>query len=301
MENQMKTEMVEKAVKKVEMIVAPPPKHWVGDGFNVSGFFPHGPLSAERMSPFFLLDYNAKMQFAPRERPYGVGPHPHRGFETVTIAYKGKVAHHDSRGGGGVIGEGDVQWMTAGSGLLHKEYYEKEFSAAGGEFQMVQLWVNLPAKDKMTEPKYQAIANAEMTRIALEKGGEIEMIAGEYAGEKAPASTFTPIHLYNLKMKKGERAELEFPENFTTALLAIEGSALINDSDALPQDNLALFENKGESLSVEASEDGIFLLLSGEPLNEPIAQYGPFLMNTQAEIAQAIDDYRQGKFGYLAD
>jgi redox-sensitive bicupin YhaK (pirin superfamily) len=297
----MKTQPAEKNIKKVERIVSPPPRHWVGDGFNVSGFFPHGPLSAERMSPFFLLDYNAKMHFAPREMPYGVGPHPHRGFETVTIAYKGKVAHHDSRGGGGVIGEGDVQWMTAGSGLLHKEYYEKEFSRTGGEFQMVQLWVNLPAKDKMTEPKYQAITNAEMGRVALPGGGEVEIIAGEFYGTKGPATTFTPVHLFNLKPKKGETVEFDLPAGYTTAILAIEGSAVINDSEKLPVNNLALFERDGETITLEAAEDGIFLVMSGEPLNEPIAQYGPFLMNTQLELAQAIEDYRAGKFGYLAD
>ena len=287
------------SIKRVERIVAPPPAHWVGDGFNVHGFFPHGPLTGKRMSPFFLLDYNQLTQFPPREEPFGVGPHPHRGFETVTIAYKGKVAHHDSRGGGGVIGEGDVQWMTAGSGLLHKEYHEQEYNRAGGPFQVVQLWVNLPAKDKMTTPKYQAITNAEMGRAALSDGGEVEIIAGEFGGVKGPATTFTPVHLYNLKPKKGETVELSFPAGYTTALIAVEGSALINGTEKLPLNNLALLERDGETFTVEALEDGIFLVMSGEPIDEPIAQYGPFLMNTQAEIAQAIDDYQQGKFGYL--
>lgn len=290
-----------KEMKKVERIVAPPPKHWVGDGFDVHGFFPHGPLTGKRMSPFLLLDYNALTNFPPREELFGVGAHPHRGFETVTIAYKGKVEHHDSRGGGGVIGEGDVQWMTAGSGLLHKEYHEQEYNRAGGPFQMVQLWVNLPAKDKMTEPKYQAITNAEMSRVSLPLGGEVEIIAGEFGGVKGPATTFSPVHLYNLKLKQGEAVDLSFPYGYTTALLAIEGSALLNGNEKLPLNNLALFEQNGEDLRVAALEDGIFLLMSGEPLNEPIAQYGPFLMNTQAEIAQAINDYQQGKFGYLAD
>ena len=289
------------AIKTLEKIIAPPPKHWVGDGFNVHGFFPHGPLTGERMSPFFLLDYNALTNFPPREEPFGVGPHPHRGFETVTIAYKGKVEHHDSRGGGGIIGEGDVQWMTAGSGLLHKEFHEQEYNREGGPFQMVQLWVNLPAKDKMTTPKYQAITNAEMGRVALGKGGEVEIIAGEFEGVKGPATTFTPVHLYNLKPKKGEKIELAFPSGYTTAMLAINGSALINGTEKLSLNNLAMFGRDGEEFTVEALEDGIFLLMSGEPLNEPIAQYGPFLMNTQAEIGEAIDDYRQGKFGYLAD
>lgn len=289
-----------KQIKKVERTVPPPPRHWVGDGFNVHGFFPHGPLTGKRMSPFFLLDYNALTEFPPREEPFGVGPHPHRGFETVTIAYKGKVEHHDSRGGGGIIGEGDVQWMTAGSGLLHKEFHEQESNREGGPFLMVQLWVNLPAKDKMTPPKYQAITNAEMGRVSLLKGGEVEIIAGEFNGVKGPATTFTPVHLYNLKPKKGETIKLSFPSGYTTAILAIEGSALINGTEKLPLNNLALLERDGETFTVEALEDGIFLMMSGEPIDEPIAQYGPFLMNTQAEIAQAIDDYQQGKFGYLS-
>ncbi len=292
---------LEITVKKVERIVAPPPVHWVGDGFKVHGFFPHGPLTGERMSPFFLLDYNALTEFPPRETAFGVGPHPHRGFETVTIAYKGKVAHHDSRGGGGVIGEGDVQWMTAGSGLLHKEYHEEEYNRRGGPFQMVQLWVNLPAKDKMTGPKYQAITNGEMGRVPLPGGGEVEIIAGEFGGVMGPATTFTPVHLYNLKLKKGETVDLSFPSGYTTAILAIEGSANLNGSDGLPTNNLALFERDGETITVDALDDSVLLVMSGEPLNEPIAQYGPFLMNTREEIAQAINDYQSGKFGYLAD
>lgn len=290
---------VSAVTKKVERIVAPPPRHWVGDGFNVHGFFPHGPLTGARMSPFFLLDYNALTEFPPREEPFGVGPHPHRGFETVTIAYKGKVAHHDSRGNGGVIGEGDVQWMTAGSGLLHKEYHEQEYNRQGGPFQMVQLWVNLRAKDKMTEPKYQAITNAEMGRVKLPGGGEVEIIAGEFAGVKGPASTFSPVHLYNLKLKKGETLELDYPAGYTTAILAIEGSATFNDVETLATDHLALFEREGEHITVTAVDDSVLLVMSGEPLNEPIAQYGPFLMNTQEEIVQAIHDFQSGKFGQL--
>lgn len=258
-------------------------------------------MTGERMSPFFLLDYNALIDFPPREQPFGVGPHPHRGFETVTIAYKGKVAHHDSRGGGGVIGEGDVQWMTAGSGLLHKEYHEDEYNKQGGPFQMVQLWVNLPAKDKMTTPKYQAIMSAEMGRVALSRGGIVEIIAGEYGGVKGPATTFSPVHLFNLKPRAGEKIDLSFPAGYTTAILAIEGSATLNGREKLPTNQLALFERDGEDIDVEALEDSVLLVMSGEPLNEPIAQYGPFLMSTQIEIAEAIEDYRAGKFGYLAD
>lgn len=297
-ERVMEMEMIER--KGVERIVAPPEAHWVGDGFKVHGFFPHGPLSARRMSPFFLLDYNAKTEFPPREEPFGVGPHPHRGFETVTIAYKGKVEHHDSHGGGGVIGEGDVQWMTAGSGLLHKEFHEKEYNREGGLFHMVQLWVNLPAKDKMTPPKYQAITSAEMGRVELPGGGEVEIIAGEFGGVKGPATTFTPVSMFNVRPANGTSVELEFPENYTTLVLAIEGSGRINGSDELKTDHLALLARSGERFSIEATDEGsTFLVLSGEPIDEPISAYGPFLMNTQEEIAQAIEDFNSGKFGYL--
>ena len=287
-----------KSIKGIERIVAPPPVHLVADGFRVHGFLPRGPLNAERMSPFFLLDYNSKHIFPPSTNLLGVGPHPHRGFETVTIAYHGKVAHHDSMGGGGVIGEGDVQWMTAGGGILHKEYHEEKFNHEGGLFQMVQLWVNLPAKYKMTDPRYQAITNAEMGRFELPEGGVIEVIAGDIDGIGGPASTFSPVHLYNVKPKKGEETTLRFPASYTTSILAIDGSSSINGLQ-LPADHLAVFEDDGEEIEIRADEDSVLLVMSGEPLNEPIAQYGPFLMNTNAEIAQAIDDYQQGKFGYL--
>lgn len=287
-------------MRSVESVIAPPPVHWVGDGFRVHGFLPHGPRNAERMSPFFVLDYNSKYNFPPSTTPRGVGPHPHRGFETVTIAYRGKVAHHDSMGGGGVIGEGDVQWMTAGSGILHKEYHEEQFTREGGEFQMVQLWVNLPAKHKMAPPKYQAIANNDMGRYQLPDGGYVEVIAGEYNGVKGPATTFSPVHLYNLRPKAGGEVKLNFPAEYATAILAIEGSATLNGEKKLPTDHLAVFANDGEEILVKADEDAVMLVISGEPLNEPIASYGPFLMNTQIELAEAIDDFRQGKFGYLA-
>jgi redox-sensitive bicupin YhaK (pirin superfamily) len=253
----------------------------------VNGFFPNNVLTGERMSPFYLLDYNAKKDLPPSGVEHGVGPHPHRGFETVTIAYHGRIAHHDSRGGGGVIGEGDVQWMTAGSGLLHKEYHEEEFNRTGGPFQMVQLWVNLPAKDKMTEPRYQAISNDAMGRAPLENGGYVEIIAGEYAGVKGPAATHTPVYLYNVKAKKATSVNLNFPAHYTTAILAIEGNATLNGRNALPTNHLALFAQDGEEIELTAETDGTFLVLSGEPLNEPIAQYGPFLMNTQREIAES--------------
>ncbi len=293
---------LEAKTKTVEQIIAPPPVHWVGDGFRVHGFFPYERLGNRRMSPFYLLDYNSKYEFEPSTRLLGVGPHPHRGFETVTIAYQGKVAHHDSTGGGGIIGEGDVQWMTAGAGILHKEYHEEEFNRQGGLFQMVQLWVNLPAKDKMTEPKYQAITNEQMGRYELpDDGGLVEIIAGEFHGVKGAATTFSPVHLYNLKPKKGTSLMINLPENYTTAMLVIEGQAKINKTETAPTDNFVLFKNDGEEIFVEAEEDSVLLLMSGEPIDEPIASYGPFLMNTQEELRQAVEDFQSGKFGYLED
>jgi redox-sensitive bicupin YhaK (pirin superfamily) len=288
--------------KTVEAVIAPPPAHMVGDGFRVHNFFPsHHLIDKKRMSPFFLMDYGAKVEFNPTDTPRGVGVHPHRGFETVTIAYHGRVAHHDSAGNSGIIGEGDVQWMTAGSGLLHKEYHEKEFSKKGGPFQMVQLWVNLPAKNKMTSPKYQEISQAMMGKYELPGNtGVVEIIAGEYKGLKGPASTFTPMHVYNARLKKGANIEINFPADYNTGLLVAEGSATINGTNA-PADHFVLFRNDGELIQIEATENCILLVLSGKPIDEPIVQYGPFLMNTWDELEQALDDVNAGKFGVLED
>lgn len=291
------------ATKKIEIVVAPREPHFVGDGFRVHNFIPSGyRLDMQRMTPFIMLDYNSKYHFAPSPQPKGVGVHPHRGFETVTIAYKGRVAHHDSSGGGGIIGEGDVQWMTAASGVLHKEYHEETFSKEGGIFQMVQLWVNLPSKYKMSTPKYQAIKNVEIPRFQLEnEEGEIEIIAGEYRGIKGAASTFTPVHMLNAKLKQGATATFDFPANYNTVLLVIEGGITVNGEDKVLTDHLALFENAGESFSITANENTIVLILSGEPINEPIAAHGPFVMNTREELIEAFNDFNQGKFGYLED
>ena len=288
--------------KSIEAVIPPPAPHMVGDGFRVHNFFPGHPLvDKKRMSPFFLMDYGSKVEFTPSDTPRGVGVHPHRGFETVTIAYHGRVAHHDSAGNSGIIGEGDVQWMTAGSGLLHKEYHEKEFSKKGGLFQMVQLWVNLPAKDKMTPPKYQEITHAIMGKYELPGNkGVLEVIAGEYKGIKGPASTFTLLYVYNARLKKGATIEISFPENYNTGLLVAEGSAAINGTNA-PADHFVLFKNDGDLIQIEATEDCILLILSGEPINEPIVQYGPFLMNKWEELEQAINDVNAGKFGVLED
>lgn len=287
--------------KTIEVIIPPPAPHMVGDGFRVHGFFPGGKIDKKRMSPFFLMDYNSKVEFSPTNEPRGVGVHPHRGFETVTIAYHGRIAHHDSAGNSGIIGEGDVQWMTAASGLLHKEYHEETFSKAGGLFQMVQLWVNLPAKYKMTSPKYQEITQAMMGKhILADDKGVLEIIAGEYKNTKGAASTFTPINVYNARLKKGAIVEIDFPSTFNTGILVVEGSALINGETAAT-DHFVLFKNEGELITIETSEDTILLVLSGEPINEPIAQYGPFLMNTWEELEQAIRDVSAGKFGVLED
>jgi redox-sensitive bicupin YhaK (pirin superfamily) len=297
------TNLMDNITKSVEAVLAPPETNMVGDGFKVHNFFPSYNIIGEKgMSPFFLMDYNSKWIIPPSEKPRGVSPHPHRGFETVTIAYHGKVAHHDSAGNSGVIGEGDVQWMTAGSGVLHKEYHEMEFSKKGGVFQVVQIWVNLPIKFKMTAPKYQAIENKDMTRYLLDDGKSyVELIAGEYKGNKGPASTFTSMNLFNAKLKKGAVADFSFSKNYNTGLLVIEGEVNINESGKAPSDHFVLFRHDGENFKVEATVDSIVLVLSGEPINEPIASNGPFLMNTREEIKQAFDDYSSGKFGYLED
>lgn len=287
--------------KSIQQILLPPAPHMVGDGFRVHNFFPTGyNIGKNRMSPFFMMDYNSKIDFSPRENPRGVGVHPHRGFETVTIVYHGKVAHHDSTGNSGVISEGDVQWMTAASGILHKEYHEEEFSKKGGPFQMIQLWVNLPAKDKMSKPKYQAITNDQLGKYQLDNGGVVEVIAGEFKGVKGAASTFTPIEMYNAKIKKGAAVTFDLPENFNTGILVVEGAVKVNGEKA-PADNFILFKNEGETISIEAEEDSILFVISGKPINEPIAAYGPFLMNTNEELEQALEDFNKGKFGYLED
>ena len=290
------------STKKVEIIVQPRPAHFVGDGFRVHNFIPSGyQLDMKRMDPFIMFDYNSKFHFSGTETPRGVGVHPHRGFETVTIAYHGRVEHADSAGGGGVIGEGDVQWMTAASGVLHNEFHETEWAKQGGIFQMVQLWVNLPSKDKMSPPKYQAIKNSEMKKVDLGEKGFVEVIAGEYQNEKGPASTFSPVNLMNAKLKKGGKADFSFPANFNTAALVVEGSISVNGEKNVPTDHFILFKNEGENFIIEATEDAVVLVISGEPLNEPIFPHGPFVMNSREEIIQAFEDFNTGKFGYLED
>jgi quercetin 2,3-dioxygenase len=287
--------------KNVEAIITPPAPHFVGDGFRVHNYIPSSYLlSMERMSPFIMLDYNAPHYFAPTNTPRGVSVHPHRGFETVTIAYKGKIAHHDSAGNKGIISEGDVQWMTAASGVLHKEYHEENFSKGGGYFQMVQLWVNLPAKDKMTTPKYQELKNDAMGKHNIDNNGSmVEVIAGNYKEKKGAASTFTPVHIYNVKLKKGVKETISLPATFNTGLVIIEGNVLINTTETANANEFVLLKNDGETFTIEALEDAVVLVLSGQPINEPIAAHGPFVMNTQQEIVEAFNDYQNGKFGEL--
>ncbi|MGV0965747.1 pirin family protein [Empedobacter falsenii] len=287
--------------KNIEAVIAPREPHFVGDGFRVHNFIPSGyHLDMRRMDPFIMLDYNSKFHFPATDKPKGVGLHPHRGFETVTIAYEGSVSHHDSSGGGGTIHQGDVQWMTAASGVLHKEYHAEEFYKQGGIFQMVQLWVNLPAKDKMSTPKYQAIEHKDIPTVEVENGF-IEVIAGEYNQTKGAASTFSPVNMLNAKLNEGGKANFSFPANYNTVLLVIDGEVKVNNQEIVPTDHLLLFTNEGEDFSIEATENSVVLILSGEPLNEPIASYGPFVMNTQEQIREAFEDFNNGKFGTLED
>lgn len=289
-----------KNVKQVSAILNPPAPHMVGDGFRVHNFFPSG--NKLNMSPFYMLDYNAKIEFSARNEPRGVGVHPHRGFETVTIAYHGAVAHHDSAGNSGIIYPGDVQWMTAAKGILHKEYHEENFSKKGGLFQMVQLWVNLPAKDKMSTPKYQGVKQTDLQKFVLpNEEGMVEVISGDFNDIKGSVSTFTPIEMYNARLKKGASVNFNFPANFNTGFVVIEGSVKVNDTEIAVADQFIHFKNEGEEIELEALANSIILILSGEPINEPIVAYGPFLMNKPEEIQQAITDYNEGRFGYLEE
>jgi len=288
--------------RQIEKVLTPENFMWVGDAFYTTSFVGRGEISRERMDPFFAVGYNPDKEFSPREIPRGVGAHPHKGFETVTLAYKGQIEHKDSRGNHGVIGEGDVQWMTAGAGLLHQEYHEKEFSKAGGLFQMVQMWVNLPAKDKETPPKYQDLRKNDMTKVALaNNGGHVDVIAGEYLGQKGKGTTFSPMNLYNAYFNKEGKGEFKFPTDFNTAILVIEGAVKVNDDRQLNKDSFAMFVNEsGDTFELEATkENTIVLVMSGQPLKEPVAHYGPFVMNTEEQIQQAIMEFQSGKFGNL--
>lgn len=273
-------------------------EHWVGTAFRVRNYFPEGRNFLDRFFPFALMDYNAPREFPPSKTPKGIGPHPHRGIETVTLAFQGNVEHHDNAGNHGIIYPGDVQWMTAGKGIMHKEYHEKEFQKNGGIFQMVQLWISLPRKDKFTEPSYQDIRNDDMGKIQLADGqGQITVIAGDVKGTKGPALTFSPINLYVVSLKSKGKIILDEPGDYNTGILVLNGNIIVND--AICRDNdFVLFENKDGTIEVDNnSDDGTFLVLSGKPLNEPAFAAGPFVMNSKEELRQAAEDYRKGLFG----
>ena len=284
--------------KSILGIEQAPPRHWVGDGFPVSSMFSYD--SAPHLSPFILLDYAAPAEFKPALEPRGVGEHPHRGFETVTIAYQGEVEHRDSAGHKGRIGPGDVQWMTAASGIVHEEMHGKEFTKKGGTLEMVQLWVNLPARFKKAPAGYQDVVKGRTPVVTLPgDAGTVRVIAGEFEKEKGPARTFTPIEVWDTRLRSGKVANLHVPPGQSTALLFLRGGGRVNGSKSVDEGELAVLDRDGETLSIEAAADSTILLLSGTPIDEPVVGYGPFVMNTEKEIRQAIADYRSGLMGHL--
>ncbi|WP_342067339.1 pirin family protein [Achromobacter kerstersii] len=286
-------------MKKILGLHAAPRPHWVGDGFPVRSMFSYND-KGKNVSPFLLLDYAGPAKFEPADHPRGVGQHPHRGFETVTIVYSGEVEHRDSTGNGGVIGPGDVQWMTAASGILHEEFHSHAFTRTGGELEMVQLWVNLPAKDKSAAAGYQSILNADIPVADLPDGaGSVRVIAGSFAGHAGPAHTFTPIDVWDVRLNAGKSAAFPIPAGRNSMLVMLRGTVLVNGETVARDAQLALFSQDGESITVEANNDAVFLILSGEPIDEPVVGYGPFVMNTQAEIVEAIQDFNAGRYGQM--
>lgn len=286
-------------MKKLAFIKRSNGSHWVGDGFPVKSIFSYSDI-AEEMSPFLLMDYAGPVNFPATTRKLGVGQHPHRGFETVTLVYEGGVSHRDSSGGGGTIGAGDVQWMTAASGLTHEEYHSPEFAEKGGAFEMVQLWVNLPARDKMAAPGYQGITADRIPEIELSRGaGRVRVIAGRYGDADGPARTFTPMNVWDLRLKAGHRVAFDLPDGHTTALFVLRGALRLEQHDKVRAAELAVFERAGSRLEFDVSEDTTLLLLNGEPLGEPVVGYGPFVMNSAAEINEAINDFNSGRFGLI--
>ena len=287
--------------KAVLGIFGSPQAHWVGDGFPVRSLFNYDQLG-RHISPFLMLDYAAPTTFPAAARPRGVGEHPHRGFETVTIVYQGEVAHRDSAGNSGVIGPGDVQWMTAASGVLHDEFHSPAFTRQGGALEMAQLWVNLPARHKMSAPRYQALLKAQIPQVELPGGaGSIRVIAGEYAGLAGPAATFSELNVWDLRLQGGQGVALKLPENHSAAIAVLRGAVAANGSREVKDAELVLFERAGTEIRVTASADSTLLILSGLPIAEPIVGYGPFVMNPRAEIETAMTDFRLGKFGSLPE
>jgi len=286
-------------MKNILGVYDPPPRHWVGDGFPVRSLFTYN-SHGRHVSPFLLLDHAGPMQFEPAEQPRGVGEHPHRGFETVTIVYSGEVEHRDSTGAGGRIGPGDVQWMTAGSGILHDEFHSEAFTRRGGTLEMVQLWVNLPAEHKMTPPAYQTLLDADIPAVELPDGaGKVRVIAGEFAGHRGPAGTHTPMHVWDLRLNRNGATRLELPDGWNTMLVVLHGTIEINGAEVVREGQLAMLERADEDVFVEANNEATVLVLSGRPIDEPLVGHGPFVMNTAEEIRQAIRDFSTGRFGRL--
>lgn len=289
-------------MKKVANVYTAPAKHWVGNGFHVQSMFTYNDTD-KNLDPFLMMDYNPPRHFdGGRKSDFrGVGEHPHRGFETVTIAYQGEVAHADSYGGGGIIGTGDVQWMTAGSGVMHEEFHSERFSKEGGMFEMVQLWVNLPKAHKMTTPKYQAIKSTEIPVVQLDdNAGIARIIAGELESTSGAASTFTPINMWDVVMNVGKTHTFAVPESHNLVILVLDGTVQINGEEIARRGELVTFERGGADVRIESNNESKLLILTGEPINEPIVGYGPFVMNTEAEIVQAMRDVQSGKFGQIA-
>ncbi|WP_072393760.1 pirin family protein [Hyphomicrobium sp. CS1GBMeth3] len=281
-------------MRKILGVTDSPKAHWVGDGFPVRSM-----LSPESgLSPFLLLDYAGPAEFTPTDRQRGVGQHPHRGFETVTIVYQGELAHRDSTGGGGTIGPGDVQWMTAASGILHEEFHSKAFSRSGGTLEMVQLWINLPAKDKKAPPGYQTLLRGDIPSVDLADGaGRVRIIAGEYEGQKGPAQTFTPINIWDLKLGRDKTTTLNLPEGHTVALAVLGGTVLVNDEAVVRGAQLVHLARTGGGITLESNNEATVLVLSGAPIKEQMVAHGPFVMNTVGEIKQAMLDFAEGRIG----
>lgn len=289
-------------LREIDAVYSPPGLHWVGDGFRVAGYFSAIPDAVRRLSPFLLLDYHPVYNYSPTTRRRGVGVHPHRGFETVTLAWQGSVAHHDSTGAGGVIGPGDVQWMTAASGILHKEYHEENFGRHGGAFHMAQLWVNLPREHKMSPPGYQPLLAQNMGIVRLpDDTGVVRVIAGEFQGTRGPAKTFTPIDLYDGRLNPGATLDLAFARHHNLSLLVMSGEVTINGTATVRENDFVVFKNNGDRTVITTRQTSQVLVMSGEPIDEPVVQYGPFVMNSQSEIVQAMRDFNQGRFGHLDD
>ena len=287
-------------MKKIQGVYPAPPAHWVGDGFPVRSLFTYDDL-ARHVSPFLLLDYAGPQHFAPTQARRGVGQHPHRGFETVTIVYQGELEHRDSTGAGGFIGPGDVQWMTAAGGIIHEEFHAPSFAERGGMLEMVQLWVNLPARDKSAAAGYQTLLDGDIPRVALADGaGSLRVIAGDYLGHRGPARTFTPMDVWDMQLVTGKSLRLAAGPGRNAALVVLRGTLKVNGGQPVGAAQLVLFERDGDEVLVEAESDAMLLWLSGEPLDEPIVGYGPFVMNSQAEIVQAFDDFHAGRFGQMS-